>query len=111
MACRVPGSQLWGVAPAMFRSPTSVALLCRIGCGVFGLVCIAMALPMLLQGRLAYENWLHAGLVFLPFVLVFGVVALLAAIFNWKRIFMVPGNDTANRHTKHSQHHHIASRK
>ena len=95
----------------MFRSQTSVALLCRVGCGVFGAVCIAMALSMLLQGRLAYENWLHAGLVFVPFVLVFGLAAFFAAIFNWKRVFTVRGNDVPDRHARHSQHHRTANRK
>lgn len=59
-------------------------------CGLVGLIAVGTTLPLILKGSWNYDNWLHAGLVFAPVVCVLGFIALAGAVFNWKKIWMMP---------------------
>ena len=80
----------------MFREP-GLSKLKRMGCGGFGVVAIAFGL-FHSQSALSfsYRNW-FGGLVSEPIVAVFGVVALLAAVCNWRRIWDSPPADDTRK--------------
>ena len=72
-------------------------MLKRLGCGLVGLLGIAFGLfhPGHIYSY-SYRNW-FGGLVFGPIVAIVGIVALLAAIFNWRRIWDSPPVDPSAR--------------
>jgi 1,4-dihydroxy-2-naphthoate octaprenyltransferase len=73
----------------MFRGPV-LSKLKRFGCGLVGMLAIAFGLfhPQHAYSY-SYRNW-FGGLVFGPIAVVFGAIAVLAAIFNWRKIWDSP---------------------
>jgi hypothetical protein len=58
----------------------------RVMCGVVGMISVGTSLPFIIYGGLNYTNWTHAGLIFAPIVCVLGLIAILASVFNWKKV-------------------------
>ena len=80
----------------MFRGP-SLRKVKRFGCGAVGVLAIVTGL--LHSGHAvsySYRNW-FGGLACGPIVAVLGILALLAAIFNWRSIWDSPPADQARR--------------
>lgn len=80
----------------MFRG-ARLQQLKRFLCAVVGIGAIAFGL--LHRGHeisYSYRNW-FGGLVFGPIVAVLGIVALLGAIFNWRRVWDSPPTDAVRR--------------
>jgi hypothetical protein len=72
----------------MFRE--SRPLLKRAGCGLVGAVSILTGLHFLHTNNfLSYRNW-FGGVVFAPIALLLGIVALLGAILDWRRVWDGP---------------------
>jgi hypothetical protein len=65
----------------------------RIGCGIVGLLVVSVSAARLYRGEMNYENW-FGELVFVPIALGLGFVCLLAAIFDWERVYMPRGPHT-----------------
>lgn len=65
------------------------------GLATFGVFAVGMSLEHILNGELSYWSWTNSGLVFTPLILLFGVLALLAAIFDWQKFWT----------TQHSKRH------
>ncbi len=80
----------------MFRR-SSLPKLKRLGCGIVGVMAIAFGLYHS-RGAFgfSYRNW-FGGLVFGPFVILLGMVALLGSIFDWPKIWDAPPRDQARR--------------
>jgi hypothetical protein len=69
----------------------------RVGCGIVGVLAIAYGLYYS-RGAVgfSYRNW-FGGLVFGPFVILLGMVALLASILNWPKIWDSPPREIKRR--------------
>lgn len=80
----------------MFRE-SSLSRLKRIGGGIVGVKVLTLGLYFSGPAYgFSYRNWL-GGLVFRPFVLVLGMVALLKSVFNWPKIWDSPPRDPVRK--------------
>ncbi len=80
-------------------SGSGLTRLKRLLCAVFGVLGIALGLfhPQHASSY-SYRNW-FGGLVFGPVIAILGLVALLAAMFNWRSIWdSQPRNQGRQRH-------------
>ena len=70
----------------MFREP-GLSKLKRFGCGLVGVLAIVSGLFHPEHAvSYSYKNW-FGGLVFGPIAVGLGILALLAAIFNWRKVW------------------------
>jgi len=80
----------------MFRG-SSLPKLKRLGCGIVGVIVLALGLYFSRAGYgFSYRKW-FGGLVFGPVAVVLGIVALLGAAFNWPKIWNSPPRDPARK--------------
>src|ERR1700757_3058639 len=76
----------------MFRG-SSLATLKRIGCGIVGVMVLAVGLYFSRAAHgFSYRNW-FGGLVFGPVAVLLGMVAMLGVVFNWPKIWDSPPAD------------------
>jgi hypothetical protein len=62
----------------------------RVGCGVAGVMALALGLYFSRAAYgFSYRNW-FGGVVFGPVAMVLGMVALIGAVFNWPKIWNSP---------------------
>src|SRR5947207_2231726 len=81
----------------MFRK-RKLSMLNRSLCGLVGVIAIAIGL-FHSHGDYSYRTW-FGGLAFAPVAAVLGTVALLGALFNWRRIWDHPPREDKRAGTK-----------